>query len=86
MYICDILIVTKIVLGYILGDFFTNSSGHPVCQPCCCVGQFKLVVSLRREVVLLNVEVDQSVLIMLSAVVLVEDLAQWVLPGVDFMN
>jgi hypothetical protein len=24
-----VLILTKTVLGYILGDFFTNSSGHP---------------------------------------------------------
>jgi hypothetical protein len=25
----DVLIVTKNGLGYILGDFFTNSPGHP---------------------------------------------------------
>jgi hypothetical protein len=25
-----VLIMTKIGLGYILGDFFTNASGHPV--------------------------------------------------------
>jgi hypothetical protein len=24
-----VLVFTKIVLGYILGDLFTNSSGHP---------------------------------------------------------
>jgi hypothetical protein len=28
-----VLIVTKNGLGYILGDFFTNSSGHPVRKP-----------------------------------------------------
>jgi hypothetical protein len=36
--ICDILIVTKIGLGYILGNFFTNSSGHP--GPKLCVTQW----------------------------------------------
>jgi hypothetical protein len=25
-----VLVLTKIGLGYILGDFYTNSSGHPV--------------------------------------------------------
>jgi hypothetical protein len=27
-----VLILAKNWLGYIFGDFFTNSSGHPVCQ------------------------------------------------------
>jgi hypothetical protein len=28
-----VFISTKLGLGYILGEFFTNSSGHPACQP-----------------------------------------------------
>jgi hypothetical protein len=28
--ICPVFILTKNGFGYILGDFFTNSSGHPV--------------------------------------------------------
>jgi hypothetical protein len=28
----NVLILTKIGLGYTLGDFFTNSSGHPAGQ------------------------------------------------------
>jgi hypothetical protein len=28
-----VLISTKNGFGFILGDFFTNSSGHPMCEP-----------------------------------------------------
>jgi hypothetical protein len=28
----SVFILTKNGLGYIVGDFFTNSSGHPVCD------------------------------------------------------
>jgi hypothetical protein len=32
MLLVQNLFFTKYVLGYILGDFFAATSGHPVCQ------------------------------------------------------
>jgi hypothetical protein len=44
-----VLDLTKNGLGHILGDFFQNSSGHPVCTPDRFTGSAEIYSFLRRN-------------------------------------